>query len=114
MKAITREELKDTLRHYWRMRQWAKKQDGKNFAYFRTMYNEIGEAWLGVDCFLCRKYGIGKIVDQCENCPVHENGENCIKVENSLWSQINYSENWDQWIEHVNVFCDWLIKLPRE
>jgi hypothetical protein len=111
---LTKIEKKETLRHYWRMRAWAKKQEPEEYPLDSEMCYEIGETWFQDDCFLCLKYG--KVLvngDTCVSCPLAINHQKCF-YQNSLWDKIYRSKTWREWIENVNNFIKMFLELPVE
>jgi hypothetical protein len=119
-KEITREELKPTLRHYWRMRKAAfnfiDKYDEVDPV---LMANTIGESWYGKDCFLCQKHYSRDLELQgvndkqcCRHCPLKENSFCCL-YEFSIWNIMNDSDSWTELISSLTTMARIIMKLPR-
>jgi hypothetical protein len=118
-KEITREELKPTLRHYWRMRKAAYKclVNGDSLSPM-NMSTLIGEDWFGNYCSLCIKYckeSKAHILNihQCTGCPIKENGFCCLGY-GSLWGAMNRSADCQEFIGRLTIMAKMIMKLPRE
>lgn len=114
-KEITKEELKKSLRHYWRMRRWAKKQkDTKTQLVFSvTMNRAIDECWGAYHCILCSTYITCYSINVCSSCPLHLNGYTC-KYANSVWSKLAHSKTWKEWVINSTAMARVIMRLPRE
>ena len=102
-KEITKTELKASLRHYWRMRKWARNRHGSPD--IDQMELLLGEGWDSDHCILCENYG------DCYICPLGENGHICGDTE---WNSMDCADTWDQWAEGATVMAEVIMKLPRE
>jgi hypothetical protein len=114
-KEITKEELKQSLRHYWRMRKWAKKQDGRTKINQLDIEEDIGESWDGEFCILCKTYGVfcASYGVFCDCCPLYLNDHDCNEIK-SPWIKLNASKTWGQWIKAATEMARVIMKLPRE
>ncbi len=113
-KRITKEELKESLRHYWRMRKYVKKCDPKEKATIEKMYNEITETWYGESCNLCKKYSTNKhSLFRCKRCPLYLNNSGC-EFHYSPWRGIIDSYTWEEWIINANYMVKTFMELPRK
>ncbi len=116
-KLITREELKGSLRHYWRMRKWAGTQDPEHFADMNIMMEGIKEDWTSFYCVLCSKYYYTQGKDTyhmtCDNCPLRIAGHRC-EEDNSPWVNLAGSTSWEDWIGNATKMAQAIIDLPRE
>jgi hypothetical protein len=114
-KYITDEELKKSLRHYWRMRFWAKHQPPDDYPAMAEMISHIYEGWYSNDCFLCEKYNIKVFKDlpsSCKGCPLFENDFPC--TFGSVWHSLAISLSWEVWIHRATAMAELIISLPRE
>ena len=112
-KEITREELKKSLRHYWRMRKWAKKQDFRETPDWDIMEEKLGETWSSEYCILCEGYG-NEYIKTCPGCPLYENKKGCVCDDDSAWRQMQLAETWEEWITACANMAIVIMKLPRE
>lgn len=111
-KFITREQLKESLRHYWRMRKWAKWQDGNECPNVDYMEDVINEYWYDGDCALCQEFR-SHGGTECGECPLFVNGFGCTEHD-SPWSKMDKSKTWTEWIENATEMARVIMKLPRQ
>lgn len=105
-KNITHEERKQSLRHYWRMRKWAKGQPENKWPSMGQMRDIINEAWDGGYCLLCKNYG-----RYCNMCPLILNGYGCNNT-GSLWRKMLTSKTWTEWIKNATEMARVIMRLP--
>lgn len=108
-KEITPLELKHSLRHYWRMRQWARQQRNLKRSFYAKMVQDISESWLSNDCILCRHH---RGYSCKTKCPLSLNGHNC-QDDDSVWSQLSASLNTYQFAINATRMARIIMKLPR-
>lgn len=114
-KLLTKEELKLTVEHYERMRDWALTQPAEWRRHPIEMDRAIGETWFSSDCLLCKRYmdiNLG-IENACDPCPLDAQGLGCSEY-NSPWAQINRSLTWGQLAEEMDMFLQMLDDLEVE
>lgn len=110
-KEITREELRELLRPYWRMRKWAKHQKPNKAIESSSMAHSINENWYGNYCALCGLY-FNRFSHKCGECPLILNGCSCGKP-GGIWSRLHFAQTWSEWIKACNAMARTLMKLPR-
>jgi len=96
-----------TVRHYNRMMAWAKTQPEGEEVSITKMYDEIGEDWTAENCPYCQKYYINK--GSCSQCPLNISNfpYHCC---NHLWSQMNKSQTWGEWVERAKAVKKYVWK----
>ena len=114
-KYITKEELKQSLRHYWRMRKWARHQNPYDMPNRDIMDQAIEETWDGCYCVLCKTYS-NRLDHSCRPCPLLVNGFGCNDSgeNNSIWLSMGYCNTWAEWIIAATNMAIVIMKLPRE
>ena len=117
-KLITREELKGSLRHYWRMRKWARTQDPEHFVDIDLMDEKLEECWCSEYCSLCVNYRSGKwsgqiYIRRCEDCPLQLAGFKC-EEDDAPWHIMASSMKWKEWIVNATKMAQVIADLPRE
>ena len=109
---ITKEENKVSIRHYWRMRKWAKTQDQHLIIPNEPdMFIVIGESYCAEDCILCENNTTTQYV--CGLCPLYQEGYGCNQV-GSPWRKMSYSSNWGTWIINATIMAMIIKRLPEE
>ena len=109
MDTETKKLVKDSIKHWERMLQWAEKQDPNSGVSQHTMYNNINEAWFSSDCPLCGKY----VIDGCVNCPLEVLETQC-NFTCSDWHQVDRSRTWREWTENAKVMIKTLQQILTE
>jgi hypothetical protein len=91
--------LKESIKHYDRMIEWAEEKK-KVYYMFRnidvlkeTMEEEIGENWMAEYCVLCKGYSY------CQYCPLPD-GKTC-SGSNSCWCKMNSAETIEDWLKYA-------------
>ena len=108
-KHITTEELKSVLRHYWKMRNWAKHQSPNSLAVMLSMKENIGEHWGGRYCVLCNQH----FSTHCKECPLFMAGHDC-NNRFSVWRRMDRSFTWGIWVVNATEMANVIIELPRQ
>ena len=107
-KRITKAELKGCLRHYWRIRKWAKAQNPNDHPSSPLMFNSINEDYSGGSCVLCVSY----TKRGCRFCPLNLNGHYCGKS-NEPYKKMVYVKTWKGWIFYATKVAQTIMNLPR-
>jgi hypothetical protein len=109
---ITREEKKESLRHYWRMRKCAKGLTEWDDYYsswnMNAMENAIGENWEGEFCILCKNYF--NWGSDCIDCPLTPVGCGC-NDDDSPWHNMSAAHSWPEWIEAATEMARVIMRL---
>ena len=110
-----REDIKKSLKHWFRMRKFVRsiiRNERENLLpdmrpYSNILGSNIKETWFSVDCPLCYKYLHGE--NSCDNCPILVFDTYC-NNESSIWKKINKSKTWIEWLENSNAMIYLLWK----
>lgn len=96
-----KELLKKEIELWQEMIQYARKQNPNRMPLKYEMIESIGKSWQGEYSYLCNKFWRN---DGCKECPIG----NCNS--NSLWSNVNMSQTWKEWIRNAKIF----LRLIKE
>lgn len=91
-KSQIRKALKESIKHWKAMIEWANKQKSYYSVSDGVMYTEIGIRWYDGDCplcSLCRRSGR----EECVGCPLGKNIGCCEE-----WGNVDRSSRWGIWV----------------
>ena len=86
--------IQESIDHWTRMIDWAKKQPKYNRSFRKHMEIEINESWFSDDCALCNIYR-DIYRDNCDKCPLYKSYYRCDDP-NSIWRKIYDSNTWKE------------------
>jgi len=101
------EAVNESIKHWNRMIAWVRTQPEGNPARDNVMYDAIGEAWYGKNCPLCNQH------EECSTCPLALADRPC-SYEGSVWSNVDYSSTWGDWIDAALHMVEALTVIARE
>jgi hypothetical protein len=112
MDEITKKAVNDSIDHWKRMIEWAKKQNPQELVIAEKMFNEIGEDWYGRFCPLCKIYynGISLCVIEGEICPLYEKYGGCGRNGNA-WASVAKATTWGEWVSKAEIMLSQLESL---
>ena len=97
--------IEESIEHWVRMLEWAKKQDPSRHVRFIQMISEIGEDWYSDSCPLCRRFRS----DARKKCPLEVVFGCC---DNSLsmnvWKDVSRAGCWGEWVACAGVMVEQL------
>ena len=111
--------MEESIKHHYRMLEWAKKQNPFARALESTMSESLGETWYAEDCPLCREYGEST---GCLDCPIAILGVRYDKARNNPgtvcsltpWAGLARANTWRDWVEVEEVFIRFLERILAE
>lgn len=103
-----KEALKTSIEHWKRMRAAAVTFPPSHFQNTEAMCDRCGEIWYCDFCALCYLFHNSKKI--CPECPLYKAGEWCEKA-GSLWSNVDHSKTWREWIENADKLIAKLKEL---
>ena len=97
--------IEESIEHWERMLEWAKKQDPSRHVHFIQMISEIGEDWYADSCPLCRRFRS----DAHKKCPLEIVFGCC---DNSLsmnvWKDVSRAGCWGEWVDCAEIMVEQL------
>lgn len=101
--------IKESIVHWERMREWARKQRWDKGSTGFEMREAISETWAGTYCVLCNTY-------RCSNCPLYKKYGKCgvFCVGDNAWKKVNLSKTWGEWIVASNAMIEQLKSLLKK
>lgn len=103
--------IEDSIKHWARMIRWVGKEGGEKIVNEQHMISGIEESWFAQGCALCKKYN-STFNSGCSYCPLNKIGENCSSID-SLWKNVQHSENWKEWVSYAKVMLKTLKSFRR-
>jgi hypothetical protein len=97
--------IKDSIKHWKRMRAWVKKQKKSNVTDYYEMAKAIKETWTSGSCALCKFYE-----PNCKSCPLVKKHTGC-GGEKTNWVKVDRSETWGEWYKNSTKMLKQLESL---
>jgi hypothetical protein len=92
--------VEKSLKHWFRMRRWVRKQPKYNNINCWKMLEEISESPDGKFCALCKNYFKKR---SCDCCPLYKFTRlSCGKDTLSPWMKANDAQDWGEWLKNSN------------
>jgi len=106
-----RNTILETIAHWDRMIDWAKKREKRWMVSRGDMCYDVGENWRGEHCPLCVKYKADYV---CGKCPLLEKYGRCGYGRKNLWLKVHLSETWGTWVKNAEKFREQIASLLEE
>ena len=114
--------VRESLKHWFRMRRWVRKQDPIFFKNYSVMEDKIGESWHSEYCELCNiyfndlKYSEKYSEEEsCTMCPLYKIGKCCWLID-SHWYNVAIAQTWGEWLENSNemIMALWAVRNYKD
>jgi hypothetical protein len=109
-----KEAIKDSLEHWKRMQEYAKKKPPEERYDINLMDYESGEGPFTSQCSLCSLYFIrdfseGRCIERCIGCPLKK--ESWCLDDDSIYNQVIDSSTWEEFVINSGKMIKVLQKL---